>query len=147
MTPYELELGPPQLAVYRTLVAAYELLDRPAKWTQGVTARRADGRECGAIDRAAVQWSAGGAIARVAPTLADVALATKCVLHTLKLPTDNPTALWAWEDGAGRTFDGVRTVLFHARRAVVDVVSGKEPLASRLRYPEPVLPWTDGSVR
>jgi len=136
-----------QERVDSTLLAAWRLIDRPALWTQGATARDRYGKWVAAADPAAAQWSLDGAIWKVAPRVAEAAMAGKCVRAILRLPLDDPTTLWAWADAPGRTLDACRKALWMARSVVPKVISGAEPFHSNMMHPDPVLPWTDGVIR
>jgi hypothetical protein len=47
------------------MTKAYQLIDAPEKWTQGVVARQADGTPCRAHDPRAVAFCVSGAVQRV----------------------------------------------------------------------------------
>jgi hypothetical protein len=46
------------------MIKAYELIDAPEKWTQGVLARMADGTPCSAHDPQAVAFCVSAAVQR-----------------------------------------------------------------------------------
>ncbi len=74
------------------------LLDRPEKWTQGWSARQADGTECNSTMDGAVCWCLYGAIKEC---YCDVALIVARVEETLG------DFVTAWNDAPQRTYEDV----------------------------------------
>ncbi len=81
-----------------------ELLSGPEKWTQGWSARQADGTECNSTMDGAVCWCLYGAIKECYP-LDDPDVTSKIANA---IGTCNITY---WNDAPGRTFDDIRQLV------------------------------------
>jgi hypothetical protein len=94
---------------------AWQLLDSPEKWTQGVFARDKHGWECDWRSEEAVRWCVKGALnccyLKVGDSASEYCRILDKIYGHLKENDPEFTSLTDWQDSPQRKFEEIRSVL------------------------------------